>query len=111
MKYKFIYIIFSFVVLTTSTGFGFLESSTIMHGRKNRQMKADSAKMVAPHYHFVNNQSSVKKEQVKPSESQITKSVVQWFSNILKNTLEALGNILVNAGKFVLMALIRFLTN
>jgi hypothetical protein len=111
MKHKFIYIIFSVVVLTTSTGFGFLESSTIMHGRENRQMKADSAKMTASHYHFVNNQSNLKKESEKPSESQITKSVVQWVSKIVKNTLEALGNILASAGKTVLMALIKFFTN
>jgi glutamate/tyrosine decarboxylase-like PLP-dependent enzyme len=111
MKRKFIYIIFSFVVLTTSTGFGFLESSTIMHGRENRQMKADSIKMASSNYHFENTSSNLKKESAKPSESQITKSAVQWISKILKNTLEALGNILASAGKSVLMALIKFFTN
>jgi hypothetical protein len=111
MKRKFIYIIFSFVVLTTSTGFGFLESSTIMHGRENRQMKADSIKLASSNYHFENTSSHLKKESAKPSENQITKSVVQWVSKILKNTLEALGNILANAGKSVLMTLIKFFTN
>jgi hypothetical protein len=111
MKHKFLYIIFCFVVLTTSTGFGFLESSTIMHGRENHQMKADSIKMASANYHFVNTSSHLKKEPTKHSESQITKSVVQWVSKILKNTLEALGNILASAGKSVLMALIKFFTN
>jgi uncharacterized protein (DUF2252 family) len=111
MKHKFLYIIFAFVVLTTSTGFGFLESSTIMHGRENRQMKADSAKMASSNYYFENTSANLKKESTKPSESQITKSAVQWISKILKNTLETLGSILANAGKSVLMALIKFFTN
>jgi glutamate/tyrosine decarboxylase-like PLP-dependent enzyme len=111
MKHKFIYIVFSFVVLTTSTGFGFLESSTIMHGRENRRMKADSVKMASSNYHFENTSPNLKKEATKPSESQITKSVVQWVSKILRNTLESLGNMLASAGKSVLMALIKFFTN
>lgn len=111
MKHKFIYTLFAVVVLITSTGFGFLESSTIMHGRENHRMKSDSAKMVTAHYHFVNNHPNLKEESEKPAESQITKSIVQRVSKILKNTLEALGNILVSAGRTIITALIKLFTN
>jgi hypothetical protein len=109
MKNKFLYIIFSFVVLTTSTGFGFLESSTIMHGRENRQIKADSLKNASSNLQFSNNPSFVKKEIEKPVNNQITKSVIQWIANLVKNTLQILINVIVDAGKLILMAIIKFL--
>jgi hypothetical protein len=110
MKNKFFYIIFSFVVLTTSTGFGFLESSTIMHGRENRQIKADSLKNASyNHLQFSDNPSFTKKEIEKPVNNQITKSVIQWMANLVKNTLQILINVIVDAGKVILMAIIKFL--
>ncbi|MEY4540159.1 MAG: hypothetical protein RLZZ306_1916 [Bacteroidota bacterium] len=108
MKNKFLYIIFAFVVLTTSTGFGFLESSTIMHGRENRQIKADSLKNVSPNLQFSNNPQLVKKEIDKPENHQITKSIIQWTANFLKNTLQILLNVIIDAGKVILMAIVRF---
>jgi hypothetical protein len=109
MKNKFLYIIFSFVVLTTSTGFGFLESSTIMHGRENRQIKADSLKNASYNLQFSDNPSLTKKEIEKPVNNQITKSVIQWMANLVKNTLQILINVIVDAGKIILMAIIKFL--
>jgi hypothetical protein len=97
------------VVLTTSTGFGFLESSTIMHGRENRQIKADSLKNASSNLQFSNNPSFVKKEIEKPVNNQITKSVIQWIANLVKNTLQILINVIVDAGKLILMAIIKFL--
>lgn len=109
MKNKFLYIIFSFVILTTSTGFGFLESSTIMHGRENRQIKADSLKNASYSSQFSTNSSLVKKEIEKPVNNQITKSVIQWMANLVKNILQILVNVIVDAGKIILMAIIKFL--
>ena len=109
MKNKFIYIIFSFVVLTASTGFGFLESSTIMHRRENHQIKADSLKSVSYNLQFSDNHSLAKKEIEKPVNNQITKSVIQWLANLVKNTLQILINFIIEAGKIILTAIIKFL--
>jgi hypothetical protein len=109
MKNKFLYIIFAFVVLTTSTGFGFLESSTIMHGRENRQIRADSLKKASFNLHFSKNPSLVKKEIEKPVSNQITKSVIQWMANLVKNALHIVVNGIVEVGKAILMAIIKFL--
>jgi hypothetical protein len=109
MKNKFLYIIFSFVVLTTSSGFGFLESSTIMHGRENRQIVTDSLKNASYNLQFSDNSSFVKKEIEKPVSNQFTKSVIQWVANLVKNTLHIVINGIIDAGKVILMAIIKFL--
>ena len=108
MKNKFLCIIFSFVVLTTSTGFGFLESSTIMHGRENRQIKADSLRNVTYNLQFSRNPSLVKKEIDKPVSSQITKSIIQWTANLVKNTLQIMINAVIDVVKVILMIIIKF---
>ncbi len=109
MKQKFLYIIFAFVVLTTTTGFGFLESSTIMHGRENRQIKTDSLKNASSNLQFSNNPSLVKKEVEKPVSNQITKSVIQWMANLVKNTLQIIINVIIDVSKVILTAIIKFL--
>jgi hypothetical protein len=109
MKNKFLYIIFAFVVLTTSTGFGFLESSTIMHGRENRQIKADSLKNASSKFPIINNPTYTKKEVEKPVSQQITKSVIQWMANLVKNGFQIIANIIVDIAKVILVAIIKFL--
>jgi hypothetical protein len=108
MKQKIFYIIFSFVVLTTTTGFGFLESSTIMHGRENRQIKADSLKNASSNLQFSNNSSIVKKEIEKPVGNQIAKSVIQWMANLVKNTMQIMINVVIDIAKVILIAIIKF---
>ena len=95
--------------MTTSTGFGFLESSTIMHGRENRQIRADSLRNASSNLQFSNNPLLVKKETEKPVSNQITKSVIQWVANLVKNTLQIMINVIIDAGKLILMAIIKFL--
>lgn len=107
MKKKFLYIIFSFVVLTTSTGFGFLESSTIMHGRENRQIRADSLKNVSHNLQASN--AYINKEIEKPVSNQITKSVIQWAANLVKNTLQVIASIFIDTTKIILIAIIKLL--
>ena len=97
------------MVLTASTGFGFLESSTIMHRRENHQIKADSLKSVSYNLQFSDNHSLAKKEIEKPVNNQITKSVIQWLANLVKNTLQILINFIIEAGKIILTAIIKFL--
>ena len=108
MKQKFLYIIFSFVVLTTSTGFGFLESSTIMHGRENRLMKNDSLKIASQRISFEQNSPIIKKEADKPT-NQLTKSLIQWVANFVRNTMEIILGVVIKAAQFVLVAIIKIL--
>lgn len=108
MKRKFLYIIFSFVVLTTSTGFGFLESSTIMHGRENRLMKNDSLKVASQRISFEQNSPIIKKEADKPT-NQLTKSLIQWVANFVRNTMEIILGVVIKAAQFVLVAIIKIL--
>ena len=49
------------------------------------------------------------KEIEKPVGNQITKSVIQWLANLVKNTLQILINVIVGAGKIILTAIIKFL--
>ena len=110
MKNKFLYIIFCFVVLTTSTGFGFLESSTIMHGRETRQIKADSLKGIPSHRLQVTPSNTYLKKGIEKSNSnQIAKSVIQWVTNMVKNMLQVILNILIDLTEIILMAIIHFL--
>lgn len=108
MRNKFFCIIFSFVVLTTSTGFGFLESSTIMHGRENRQIKADSLKHATYNLQFAGKPSVAKKEIGKPVSNQITKSIIQWTANLVKNTLQIMIVALVDVIRVILIIIIKF---
>ncbi len=97
------------MVLTASTGFGFLESSTIMHGRENRKIKADSLKNASYNLQFSENHSLAKKEIEKPVNNQIAKSVIQWMANLLRNTVQILINVIIDAGKIILMTIIKFI--
>ena len=80
-----------------------------MHGRENRQIKADSLLNALNNLQFSNNPSILKKEVEKPVSSQITKSVIQWMANLVKNTLQIIVHVVVDALKVILMAIINFL--
>jgi hypothetical protein len=108
MKQKFLYIIFSFVVLTTSTGFGFLESSTIMHGRENRLMKNDSTKITSQRVVFEQNNTVLKKEAEKPT-NQLTKSLIQWVANLVRSTMEVILGMMIKTAQLILIVVIKIL--
>ncbi|MCU0467501.1 MAG: hypothetical protein MUF58_02785 [Arcicella sp.] len=112
MKQKLLYIIFSFVVITTCSSFGFLESSTIMHGRENKKIKADSVKLASNSYRIPaeNRTSILKKEENKPSHH-LTKSVIQQVVHFVKNTIEVVAFVFLNILKVVFMAILSFLFN
>lgn len=111
MKRKLLYTLFSFVILTTITGFGFLESSTIMQGRINRQIKVDSVQNASHNPQFSNHHSLIKKEVEKPVSDQITKSIIQSIANLVKNVTQIMVNIVIEAGKVILMAVLKFFLN
>jgi hypothetical protein len=108
MKQKFFYIIFSVVILTTSSGFGFLESSTIMHGREIRQIKEDSIRMASQNNYLANNSLVLRKEPEKPA-NQFTKSFIQWVANALKNTVQVIVNTLIEMAKAILVIIVKFI--
>jgi hypothetical protein len=96
------------VILTTTTGFGFLESSTIMQGRINRQVEVDSIKNESYNLQFSNHPSFAKKEVEKPASEQITKSIIQSIANLVKNATGIIINMIIEASKVILMTIIKF---
>ena len=86
-----------------------MESSTVMHGRENRQIKVDSLKSASNNLQFTSNSSALKKEVEKPASNQITKSVIQWMANFVKNILQIIINVVVDVLNVILMAIIKFL--
>lgn len=87
MKHKLLYIFFALVILFTSTGFGFLESSTAVHRRANHVVKTDSVKINSINISLKNTSIS-QKEIHKPANESITKSVIQWVANAIRITVE-----------------------
>ena len=79
-----------------------------MHGRENRQFKSDSLKIASSHLQFSNNSSLLKKEIDKPSNSQISKSFIQWTANLVKNTVQILVDVIVEAARVILVTIIQF---
>lgn len=108
MKNKLLYIFISSVILITTTGFGFLESSTMMQGRENRQIKVDSMKNAPYNLYISNHPTLIKKEVEKPVSDQITKSIIQSIANLVKNVTQIIINIVLQAGKVILMAILKF---
>lgn len=108
MKHKLLYLFSSFVILTFTTGFGFLESSTILQGRINRQIKVDSVKNDSYNIQFTKHPSLLKKEVEKPVNDQITKSIIQSIANLVKNITQIMVNVVIEVGKVILMAILNF---
>jgi hypothetical protein len=109
MKRKLLYIFFASVISFTSTGFGFLESATAVHRRVNHSMKIDSVNINTVNI-SLRNASMPQKEIQKPANESITKTVIQWVANAVKNTVEKILNIVAKALQSIIMDLIRFFT-
>ncbi len=107
MKRKLLYIFFTAVISFTSTGFGFLESSTAMHGRVNHHAKSDSLRISAINI-SLKNASIPPSEVQKPEHETITKSVIQWMADAVKNTVEKILAFVVRILQSVILDLIKF---
>jgi len=108
MKHKLLYFSFSFLILITTTGFGFLESSTIIQGNVNRHHDVDSVKSASYGLQFSNNPSLTKKELKKPVNDQIAKSIIQSTAYLVKNITQIIFNLIIEAGMVILMAIFKF---
>jgi len=108
MKHKLLYFTFSFLILITTTGFGFLESSTIIQGNVNRHHDVDSVKSASYGLQFSNNPSLTKKELKKPVNDQIAKSIIQSMAYLVKNITQIIFNLIIEAGMVILMAIFKF---
>jgi hypothetical protein len=106
MKHTLVNIIISFVILASTTGFGFLESSTIIRGRINHQIEVDSVKNDFYALQFSNHQSLTKKDSEKPISDQITKSIIQSVANLVKNITQIMVHLLVVVCKVILMVIL-----
>jgi hypothetical protein len=109
MKRKLLYIFFAAVISFTSTGFGFLESSTAVHRRANYSIKTDSLSINTMNI-SLRNASIPQREIQKPANESITKTVVQWVANAVKNTVQKIMSIVARVLQSIIVDLIRFFT-
>lgn len=109
MKRKLLYIVSVAVISFTSTGFGFLESSTAVHRRTNQSMKNDSVSTDAMNIALRNTSISPKEIQ-KPANESITKSAIQRVINTVKNTVEKVIIYVAKVLQSILVDLIKFFT-
>lgn len=107
MKRKLLYVFFASVISFTLTGFGFLESSTAVHRRVNHTIKTDSVSVNTANI-SLKNTSIPQKEIHKPANESITKTVIQWVANVVKNTVEKIITYLVNFLQSIVFDVIRF---
>ena len=80
-----------------------------MHGRENRQFKADSLKNASNNLQFSSSSSTLKKEVEKPVSNQITKSIIQWMANLVKNAVQIIVHVVFDALRIIVMAILKFL--
>jgi hypothetical protein len=109
MKRKLLYIFFAAVISFTSTGFGFLESSSAVHRRANHSAKTDSLKINTVNI-SLKNTSIHQKEIQKPANESFTKSIMQWVANAVRNTIETAIVYVVKILQSVAVDLINFFT-
>ena len=109
MKHKLLYIFFTTVISFTSMGFGFLESSTAMHGRINHHAKSDSLRIGAVNISLKN--ASITPSEVQKSEHEtIAKSFIQWVADAVKNTVEKILAFVVKIAQSIIVGLIKLFT-
>jgi hypothetical protein len=109
MKRKLLYIFSAFVISFTSTGFGFLESSTAVHRRPNHAIKTDSVSINSVKITLKN--TSIPQKEIQKSENQsVTKTVLQWMAGVVKKSVEKLTTYVAKILQSILMSLIEFFT-
>ena len=109
MKRKLLYIFFATVISFTSMGFGFIESSTAMHGRINRHIKSDSLRISTINL-STKNAGAAPREIQKPVPETLTKSIIQWVADAVKNTVEIILTFVVQILQSIVVNLIKFFT-
>ena len=109
MKRKLLYIFFIAIISFTSMGFGFLEPSAAMHKKTNHHAKSDSLGVNMANI-SIKNPSVSPREIQKPSDETITKSIVQWVADFVKNTVEKIMIYAVKILQSLAINLIRFFT-
>ena len=109
MKRKLLYISLAAIIFFTSTGFGFLESPAVIHRKANKSIKTDSVNINTVNMSLKNTSISQKEIQ-KPTHELLTKSVIQWVANAVKNTVEKIVAALSNILQSIILNLIRLFT-
>lgn len=97
------------IISFTSMGFGFLESSTAMHTSVNRHAKSDSLRVGQVNV-SLKNASIPPREIQKPEHETITKSIIQWVADAVKNTVEIILSFVVKFVQSIIVDLVKFFT-
>lgn len=109
MKRKLLYVFLITVISFTSMGFGFLESSTAMHTRVNHHAKSDSLRVGQVNI-SLKNASIPPREIQKPEHETITRSIIQWVADAVKNTVEIILAFAVKIAQSIIVDVIKFFT-
>lgn len=112
MKTQLLYIIASAIILTTSTGFGFIESSNIGQGRVHTKVQADSLQFNGKSF-LTNddlNPTTNKKKSEKPVNTNLAKSIMQWIGTALKDVIESIALFLFSIVEAILVEFIKLVT-
>lgn len=109
MKRKLLYIFLTAVISFTSMSFGFLESSTSMHGRVNRHAKSDSLRISSVSISLKN--ASIPPREIQKHEHEtITKFIIQWVADEIKNTIEKILICVVKIAQLIVINFIKLFT-
>lgn len=110
MKKKFIYVLTAFSIITGSTGFGLLESSTVRHTKSHKKPATDSTLANTPKQFIEakNHGEASKKEIEKIAKNQIAFSFMQWLAKAMKMAIQTIINALVVVAKAILVAILHF---
>jgi hypothetical protein len=109
MKRKLLYIFFATVISFTSTGFGFLESSTAVHRRANKSIKTDSVSINSVNI-SLKSASIPQKEIQKPQHQSITETVINWTVRMIKSAVGKMMDFVTKVLQSILVNLIEFFT-
>jgi hypothetical protein len=108
MKQLFIFAL-SVLIFTTSSSFGLLESSTVMHSKYHN--KRDSLRVNSSNSKLIQATLPTKKEAEKTEQNQLTKSLIQWLANGVKNMVECLSDAIIHISKTILSSIFHFFTS
>ena len=105
MKKLFI-LIFSVLIFITSSGFGLIGSSTIVHAQLHQKSSKAEADKMKKNQNLASNIEE-KKNAEKNQENEVAQSLIQWMADAIKSTLALMTEVLISVGKTILTSIIR----
>ncbi len=102
---KLLVLIFSVLIFITSSGFGLIGSSTIIHARLHQKASKVVAEKVKKNQPSTPNLEE-KKNAEKNQQNEVAQSLIQWTADAIKSTLALMTEALISVGKTILTSII-----